>query len=86
MVDVHLSIIQEDPMNNNSIYSSMVRAGRTTYFVDIREAKNGKKYLSISENRIDADEKRQRATIRVFGESIEQFKEAINEASTAAQQ
>jgi hypothetical protein len=73
-------------MNNNAIYSTMVRAGRTTYFIDIREAKNGAKYLSISETRIDADEKKARSTIRVFGEAIEQFKQAIDEACVSAQQ
>ena len=67
-------------MESNAIYSTMIRAGRTTYFVDIRESKNGAKYLSISESRIDADEKKSRSTIRVFGESVEQFKQAIDEA------
>jgi hypothetical protein len=74
------------PGNNNSLFSTMVRAGRTTYFVDIREARNGGKYLSISENRIDADEKRQRATVRVFGESISQFRQAIEDAAAALSQ
>lgn len=44
--------------DNTAVYSTMVRSGRTTYFVDVREAKNGNKYLSISESRIDADDKR----------------------------
>jgi hypothetical protein len=69
-------------MNNNAIYSTMIRSGRTTYFVDVREAKNGKKYLSISENSLNAENKR-RSTIRAFSESIEQFKQAIDEAVTA---
>jgi hypothetical protein len=72
--------------NNNAVYSTMVRAGRTTYFVDVKEAKNGKKYLSISENRIDADEKRQRTTLRVFSESVEPFRQAIDEAVSAVTQ
>ena len=42
-------------MNNETIYSTMVRSGRTTYFIDVREAKNGNKYISISETKIDAD-------------------------------
>jgi hypothetical protein len=67
--------------NNNSIFSTMVRAGRSTYFVDVREAKNGNRFLSISESRIDADDKRQRATVRVFGDSVEPFRLAINEAA-----
>ena len=71
-------------MNNNTIYSTMVRAGRTTYFIDVKEAKNGQRFISLSENRLEADEKRQRSTIRVFGESIEQFKLAVEEAASAA--
>lgn len=65
------------------VYSTMVRAGRTTYFVDVREAKNGNRYLSIAESRIDDDDKRQRTTVRVFGESVEQFKQAVDEAAAA---
>ena len=73
-------------MDNNAIYSTMVRAGKTTYFIDVKEAKNGAKYLSISEHRIDVDEKKQRSTIRVFGQSLEQFKQAIDEAVTSVLQ
>jgi hypothetical protein len=67
--------------SNSSVYSTMVRSGRTTFFVDVREAKNGNKFLSIAETRLDGDEKRQRVTLRVFGESIEPFRQAINEAA-----
>ena len=70
----------------SSLYSSVVRAGRTTYFVDVKEAKNGAKYLSISESRIDNDDKRQRTTLRVFGESIEPFRQAVADASAAVAQ
>ena len=73
-------------MNNETIYSTMVRSGRTTYFIDVREANNGSKYISISESRVEADDKRQRSTIHVFGEAIQPFLQAVNEASTAAQQ
>ena len=73
-------------MNNETIYSTMVRSGRTTYFVDVREAKNGNKYISISETKVDSTDNRQRSTIRVFGEAVEQFRLAIDEAATAANQ
>ena len=72
--------------NTSALYSTMVRAGRTTYFVDVKEAKNGNKYLSISESKIDADEKKQRTTVRVFGETVVQFKQAIEEAVAAITQ
>ena len=69
--------------NKPALFSTMVKSGRTTFFVDVLEAKNGHKYLSISESRIDADDKKQRTTVRVFGETIDQFRQAVNEAATA---
>ena len=69
--------------NNNAIFSTMVRSGRTTYFVDIREAKNGHKYLSIAESQLNG-EQRKRTTVRVFADAIELFRQAIVEAAAAA--
>lgn len=68
---------------NGAIYSTMVRAGRTTYFVDVKEAKNGNKFISISENRLDSENKKQRATVRVFGDTVQDFRKAIDEAVSA---
>jgi hypothetical protein len=72
--------------NENALFSTMVRAGRTTYFFDVKEAKNGNKYVSISESKFDSEDKKQRTTMRVFGESVEQFRLAVNEAAAAAAQ
>lgn len=69
---------------NDALYTTMVRSGRTTFFVDVKEAKNGSKYLSISETKVNGEQKKERVTVRVFGESIEQFKQAINDAAAAA--
>jgi len=71
---------------NNALYSTTVHSGRTTYFVDVKEAKNGTKFISISETKMTDDQKKERVTVRVFGESITQFKQAINDAATAATQ
>ncbi|MCX6133009.1 MAG: DUF3276 family protein [Ignavibacteriales bacterium] len=71
--------------NDSALYSTMVRSGRTTYFVDLKEAKNGNKYLSITESKIDGDQK-QKMTIRVFGETIEEFRKAVNDAAAAIMQ
>lgn len=67
--------------SNNALFSTMVKAGRTTYFVDVKEAKNGSKFIAISENRIDADNKKERSTIRVFGETVHDFRQAVDEAA-----
>ncbi len=71
--------------NDSALYSTMVRSGRTTYFVDLKEAKNGNKYLSITESKIDGDQK-QKMTIRVFGETVEEFRKAVNDAAAAITQ
>ena len=71
---------------SSAIYSTMVRAGRTTYFVDVKEAKNGNRFIAISESRIDQDDKKQRTTVRVFGESVAQFRQAIDEAAATVVQ
>ena len=71
--------------NDSALYSTMVRAGRTTYFVDLKEAKNGNKYLSITESKIDGD-KKQKMTIRVFGDTVEEFRKAVNDAAAAITQ
>jgi hypothetical protein len=70
--------------DNNAVFSSMVRAGRTTYFIDVKEARTGKKYLSITETTLTPNEKRDRSVIRIFPEAIECFNQAVNEAVNAA--
>jgi len=72
--------------SSDVLFSTIVRAGRTTYFLDVREARNGRKYLSISESRLDETEKRQRATLRVFGETADQFRQAVEDAVRAVSQ
>lgn len=72
-------------MNNNAIYSTMIRSGRTTFFVDLKEAKNGNKYLAITESSVNGEE-RKKTTLRVFGETIDQFRQAIDEAASVVNQ
>ena len=69
-------------MENSALYSTMVRSGRTTYFIDLKEAKNGNKYLSITESKINGEEKK-KITLRVFGETIEEFRKAVDDAAAA---
>ncbi len=71
---------------NNALYSTQVRAGRTTFFVDLKEARNGNKFLAISENKLSPENEYQRTTVRIFGNAILDFSEAINCAVAAASQ
>jgi len=72
-------------MADDALFSSMVRSGRTTYFIDAKVAKNGKKYLAITETRIDGEEKKSRSVIRIFFETVASFQQAVNEAAAAVQ-
>ncbi|HUI29701.1 MAG TPA: DUF3276 family protein [Candidatus Acidoferrales bacterium] len=64
--------------NENGLYSSVIKSGKNTYFVDVKEAKNGNKYLAITESQAGDP---QRKTIRIFGEAIGKFRDAVAEAS-----
>lgn len=71
--------------NQEAIYSTMIKAGKTNYFIDVKEAKNGSKYLSISETKLEGEEKK-RKTLLIFGENIEKFRQVIDEAVAATSQ
>jgi hypothetical protein len=58
--------------------SKTVKAGAKTYFFDLKETKEGKPYLTITESRFKGeDEERERHTIVVFPENAEEFTEAL---------
>lgn len=56
------------------IISKTVKAGGRTYFFDVKEAKNGKPYLTISESRFSKEgQEPVRNRIFVFPETAEEF-------------
>jgi|WetSurSiteA1Bulk_404760.scaffolds.fasta_scaffold51440_2 hypothetical protein len=58
--------------------SRTVRAGATTYFLDIKESQAGKPYLAITESRFKGEgSQRQRASIVIFPEHISEFLQAL---------
>jgi hypothetical protein len=67
--------------DENGLYSTVVKSGKNTYFVDVKEAKNGNKYLAITESQSGDHPKK--TTIRVFGKAIGELKDAIQEAVAA---
>jgi len=62
--------------------SKFIKAGGRTYFFDIKEAKNGKKYLVLTESRLVGEENKkewQRSTLIIFPEQAKEFAELVNE-------
>lgn len=62
--------------------SKTVRAGSITYFFDLKETKDHKPFLVITESRFKGeDEDRERKSIVVFQDNIKDFTKAINEVA-----
>lgn len=65
---------------NNAIYSTMVRAGKRTYFLDVKE--RGKtKHVELTESYIDAKGVRKRTKLSIDAETFKQLAIAASEAS-----
>ena len=60
--------------------SETVRAGSKTYFIDLKETKEGKPFLVITESRFKGEgEEHERISIAVFPEYSEAFLNALQE-------
>jgi len=61
------------------LFSKKVKAGRRTYYFDVKENVNSEKYLIISETKAVDFGKQDRFRIMVFPEDIDNFQEAFTE-------
>ena len=60
--------------------SKTVKAGSKTYFFDIKETKEGKPFLLITESRYKGEgEERERNSIIVFQDNAQEFTEAVTQ-------
>jgi hypothetical protein len=65
---------------NGQTDTKTVKAGGTTYFFDVKQAKDGKPYLAITASRLKGeDHERERATIFVFPDHAQAFLVAAQE-------
>ncbi len=66
----------------NAIYTKVVKAGKITYFFDVKEAKNQSKYLTItaSQPSTEGDKKFAKRSINLFGNAADKFHEALQDA------
>ena len=65
-----------------ALFSKSIKAGDRTYFVDVKEAKNKSKYLTIAESKPskEGDKKYSRSSIMIFDNQVEKVREAFDEA------
>ncbi len=69
----------------DAIFSKMLKAGSTTFFMDVKEAKNSKKYLTVtaSQPSRDGEKKFSKRSLIVFSSAADDFVTALKEARTA---
>jgi hypothetical protein len=61
------------------LFSTKVTSGRRTFFFDVRNTKEEKPYLKITQSSINGDEKK-RINLAVFDSEISEFKDAVTKA------
>ena len=64
-------------MEKNDLYSEMVRANSRTYFMNIRQATNGSKYITVTESRKNKEGEFQTSKVMIFKEDIKPFHEGL---------
>lgn len=63
------------------LFSRQVRAGRRTYYLDVKENARKDKYLVISESRRNQEGTHERTNIMVFEEDMGNFKDAFEDVT-----
>ena len=74
---------EKDTMDQEEIYSKVLRAGRRTYFFDVRSTKAGDYYLTITESKNFTNEDGsfhyKKHKIYLYKEDFESFREIMEE-------
>lgn len=72
-----------DNVDKNEVFSKAVRAGKRTYFFDVKETKGSEYYLTITESKkVTDDEGRfffEKHKIFLYREDFEKFMDGVNE-------
>lgn len=61
------------------IYSEQLKTKGKTYFFDVKAAKNGNKYVTISETWMNKDGQKHRGSITVFQNDLQGFNQTISQ-------
>ena len=63
--------------NQNTLHSEKVLLDGKSFFLDLKEAKNGRSYLVITQTKPVEDEKYERIKMILFEKEIQKFSEAL---------
>ena len=78
-------MIDNKERNENEIFTKVLKAGRRTYFFDVRETKAGDYYLTITESKKNFGENGQASfekhKIYLYKEDFKNFQEMFSEST-----
>jgi hypothetical protein len=68
----------------DALFSKTLKAGSTTFFMDVKEAKNSKKYLTVTASQLakEGENKFAKRSVIVFSSVADEFVSALKEANT----
>jgi hypothetical protein len=67
--------------NRDEVFSRRVRAGKRTYYIDVRATRAGNDYyLTITESKRGGDSEHEKFKIFLYKEDFEKFRQGFNEA------
>lgn len=64
-------------MEENKLHSEHIKAGKRTYFFDIKKTKDDKTYIVISESKRTGENTYERQKVMIFDKDIQKFSEAF---------
>ncbi|MFA4844711.1 MAG: DUF3276 family protein [Candidatus Margulisiibacteriota bacterium] len=70
-----------ESIGSKELFKRMVKAGRRTYFVSVRAAKNDTRYIMLTESRLVADNKFEKSSIMVFQNKLGELLNVLQEAA-----
>ncbi|HAN77177.1 MAG TPA: DNA-binding protein [Bacteroidales bacterium] len=77
--------LPNDEVNREEIFSKSVRAGKRTYFFDVKKTRNNELYLTITESKKRLDEQGnyffEKHKLFLYKEDFEKFMDALNETA-----
>ena len=86
MIDLHEHDEGIDLNDREEVYTNAVKAGKRTYFFDVKATRNGDYYLTITESkrRFDKDgsPSYEKHKVFLYKEDFEKFVEGLNDAIT----
>lgn len=73
----------EDSLNGEGEFSEKMKSGKITYFVDVKEAKNNTRYLSLSTSQPSKEDPKKYAkrSIAIFNNAANEFISALSEVT-----